>query len=92
MTNACLSSSFVRTVCEFGSLFGPIAKWPFLNETSFCKEPHFAQVPKTPRKSRLFLKPGFVKNQSKATKVEQNNLGWPQQNNNFVVLEYLENR
>ena len=29
MTNACLSSSFLRTVRGFGSRFGPIAKWPF---------------------------------------------------------------
>jgi hypothetical protein len=52
--NACLSSSFLPTVRGFGSRFGPIAKWPFPNETSFCKEPHFAHVPKTLKNFQSF--------------------------------------
>ena len=63
--NACLSSSFLPTVRGFGSRFGPIAKWPFPNETSFCKDPHFAHVPKTLKKFQSFLNFHFVKNGSK---------------------------
>jgi hypothetical protein len=33
MTNACLSSSFLRTDRAFGSRFGPVAKWPFCIQT-----------------------------------------------------------
>ena len=65
MTNASLSSSFLRTDRAFGSRFGPIAKWPFSNETSFCKEPHFEHVAKTLRFSQSFLESHFVKNGSK---------------------------
>ena len=70
MTNASLSSSFLRTDRAFGSRFGPIAKWPFSNETSFCKDPHFEHVAKTLRKSQsfrnvfkmwFFTKRGFVR-------------------------------
>ena len=65
MTNASLSSSFLRTDRAFGSRFGPIAKWPFSNETSFRKEPHFEHVAKTLRFSQSFLESHFVKNGSK---------------------------
>ncbi len=64
--NACLSSSFLPTVRGFGSRFGPIAKWPFPNETSFRKEPHFAHVPKTLKIFQSFLNFHFVKNESKS--------------------------
>jgi hypothetical protein len=41
MTNACLSSSFLRTDRAFGSRFGPVAKWPFCIQTRFRKDPRF---------------------------------------------------
>jgi hypothetical protein len=48
MTNASLSSSFLRTDRAFGSHFGPIAKWPFSNETQprFVKTHILATFPK----------------------------------------------
>jgi len=64
MTNTCLSSSFLRTEREFGSRFGPIAKWPFCIQTTFCKEPHFWLVAKNGSFPAIFPKPGSVKNQS----------------------------
>ena len=69
-TNACLSSSFLRTVRGFGSRFGPIAKWPFSNETSFRKDPHFEHVAKTLRKSQSFLNFHFVKNGSYPSRLQ----------------------
>jgi hypothetical protein len=56
MTNACLSSSFLRTDRAFESRFGPVAKWPFCIQTRFRKDPqfwHFCLV----AKNALFFTP-----------------------------------
>jgi len=61
MTNACLSSSFLRTDRAFGSRFGPVAKWPFCIQTRIRKDPqfrHFCLV----AKNALFFTP-FFRNQ-----------------------------
>jgi hypothetical protein len=77
MTNACLSSSFLRTDRAFGSRFGPVAKWPFCIQTRICKESQFrhffkgldlgifAWLQNLPVFHPVFPQPGFVKNRSK---------------------------
>ena len=73
MTNACLSSSFLRTDRHgaFGSRFGPIAKWPFCIQTRFSVKNHkFGWLRKKASfqpffpETTFFPKPGFVKNGS----------------------------
>jgi hypothetical protein len=67
MTNACLSSSFLRTDRHgaFGSRFGPIAKWPFLHPNQvLCKEPQIWLVAKKGKFPAFFFrKPPFFRNQ-----------------------------
>jgi hypothetical protein len=59
-TKACLSSSFLRTICGFGPRFGPIAKWPLLHSTRFRKEPQISPVAKRGTFPAFFPKPGSL--------------------------------